>query len=203
MCCTVLTLMHQLLQTCCGLQMSVRHESCWYALSLHQCLTSPTPRPSNTDRHKTENACVAAAVDIWLAGPVAHALAQQSDCTTDSGSSSMCHYNSYHSLGDDNGPCSAMITLLPPSMTKTSSRSCCLQLMVSDDSSDDSTDSTARRSTAQNTPLDAAVTLLINSVRLSQCSGAFLAAAVERMPWLCKALQHKAGDLQLLQQYYR
>lgn len=95
-----------------------------------------------------------------------------------------------------------MITLLPPSMTKTSSRTCCLQLMVSDDSEDSTDSGTAGHSTAH-TPLDAALTLLTNSVRLAQCSGAFLAAAVERMPWLCKALQHKAADLQLLQQYYR
>jgi hypothetical protein len=63
-------------------------------------------------------------------------------------------------------------------------------------------DSEELHSTAQS-PLLAALTLLLDSVRLNQCSGAFLASAVGHMPWLCKALQHKAADLQLLQQYYR
>jgi hypothetical protein len=116
---------------------------------------------------------VAAAVDIWSAGPVAHALAQQLDDPMDS-QASCCN------------------------SSPSSSRSASSQLMVMEGSGD----SEEVHSTAQS-PLLTALTQLLDSVRLNQCTGAFLAAAVGHMPWLCKVLQHKAGDLQLLQQYYR
>jgi hypothetical protein len=51
--------------------------------------------------------------------------------------------------------------------------------------------------------LYAAQRLLLGCVRLPQCSGAFLAAAVQHMPWMCGALQHKGQELEWLQEYYR
>lgn len=96
------------------------------------------------------------------------------------------------------GPCSATITLLPPS-SNNGSPSCCLQLRLVEACRDSSEPADC----SAQSPLAAALQLLTSSVRLNLCSGAFLAAAVEHMPWLCRALEHKAGDLQLLQQYYR
>lgn len=150
---------------------------------------------SDTLATTSENT-VLAAVDVWLAGPVAQTLDRQPDSPTDSA----CCNNAalfYSPQRKRAGPCSATITLLPPS-SNNSSPCCCLQLRVVDSSRD----STVPMDCSAQSPLAAALQLLISSVRLPLCSGAFLAAAVEHMPWLCRALQDKAGDLQLLQQYY-
>jgi hypothetical protein len=45
---------------------------------------------------------------------------------------------------------------------------------------------------------------LLGTVRLRLCTGGFLAAAVQRMPWLCTVLrQQELEDLRLLQRYCR
>lgn len=52
--------------------------------------------------------------------------------------------------------------------------------------------------------LPEALRQLLAAVRLPLCSGAFLAGAVRRMPWLCAVLRHQHhSELHLLQQYYR
>lgn len=136
-------------------------------------------------------------VDVWLAGPVAQSLDRQTGSPTDSAccNNAALFYSPQHKRA---GPCSATITLLPPS-SNNSSFSCCLQLKVVEGCRD----SSEPPDCSAQSPLAAALQLLTNSVRLNLCSGAFLAAAVEHMPWLCRALEHKEGDLQLLQQYHR
>jgi hypothetical protein len=96
-----------------------------------------------------------AAIDVWLAGPVASSLAGTGAATAEAGSEADTH----------NGCVAA-------SSSSSSSR------------------------------LVVALQLLVRQVRLSLCSGAFLAAAVSQRPWLCLGLQG-SHELGLMQQYYR
>jgi hypothetical protein len=143
----------------------------------------------------TSENTVLATIDTWLAGPVAAALAQQMGPSTAAAGAGI------HAQGGL-GVALAVCPGSTPSSSSSDYSSCfnssqwCL-LEGSGDSED--VDSHGLKHSA----LQAALELLLGSVRLNQCTGPFMTAAAARMPWLCAALQTKAADLQLMQQYYR
>lgn len=139
---------------------------------------------------------VIAVIDLWLAGPVASAL--------------MAHHPAVESVKSPYVACQDCCitnTTSPPRQVldthSSSGCSCSLAAGCKAACADDNNDDRARVHVMEDSPLLPALELLVSSVRLSQCSGAFLATAVQRMPWLCRVLAQKAGELELLQQYYR
>jgi hypothetical protein len=143
----------------------------------------------------TSENSVLAAIDTWLAGPVAATLAHQTDLTA--ASVGVSHAD--HSMGVGSGTCAGSTS----SSSSSSDNSSCFNssqwcLLEGSGDSEDGDSHSVRHSA-----LHAALELLLGSVRLNQCTGPFIAAAAAHMPWLCAALQHKAADLQLMQQYYR
>ena len=151
----------------------------------------------------TSENTVIAAIDLWMAGPVAQTLAHLSDhhaasaadsCNLSSSSSQCCLGAADVTDGSNAGSSGGS--------SHSSSRSSLQQQSLEHSSREDSS-SAERGVNSGQEQLLAAQMLLLGAVRLNQCSGGFLAAAVERMPWLCRALQDRAADLQLLEQYCR
>jgi len=135
----------------------------------------------------TSENTVLAAIEVWLGGPVANALARAEQDLQ--GHQCCCS-------GSGGSGCHACTTHITPSGTCSSTTSCS-HLMLPGDGLQEAWPAGGA------CPLLAALSVLLSSVRLNQCSGPFLAAAVERMPWLCAVLQPRWQELQLLQQYYR
>lgn len=143
----------------------------------------------------TSENTVLAAVDVWLAGPTAQALAHQTDSVLSDSTA-------------DPVAAAAATCDTPLSVTGCCSSMHCCQRATGSNSHSTEVSSGAQLCASaccptQHSALLSALRLLIGSVRLNQCSGPFLAAAVQRMPWLCRALQHKAEDWRLLKQYHR
>jgi hypothetical protein len=151
----------------------------------------------------TSENTVLAAIDLWMAGPVAQALAHSAnhhaasaaDSCSLSSSSSQCCLGAADATDGSNAGSSG-------GGSDSSSKSSLQQHSPEHGSREDSS-SAERVVNSGQEQLVAAQVLLLGAVRLNQCSGGFLAAAVERMPWLCRALQDRTADLQLLEQYYR
>lgn len=144
----------------------------------------------------SENSTLAA-IDIWLAGPVASALslmpATQGSCLGPCyvGCDSMQHQEPGLSLMD--------ITAQQQDSDKL------LSGVHFPSEAAQAMDGTTQQPVVPAQPGDRlaeALQLLLRQVRLPLCSGAFLAAAVSQRPWLCVGLRG-SHDLQLMQQYYR
>jgi hypothetical protein len=151
----------------------------------------------------TSENTVLAAINLWMTGPVAQALAHSADvhavsavdsCSLSSSSSQCCLGAADAADGSNAGSSGGG--------SHSSSRSSLQQQSPEPGSREDSSSAERGVSNGQE-QLVAAQALLLGAVRLNQCSGGILAAAVEGMPWLCRALQDRTADLQLLEQYYR
>eukprot|EP00879_Flechtneria_rotunda_P032300 GHRR01035482.1.p2 GENE.GHRR01035482.1~~GHRR01035482.1.p2 ORF type:complete len:166 (+),score=81.08 GHRR01035482.1:1575-2072(+) len=121
------------------------------------------------------------AIDVWLAGPVAHSLSMQSNNQNSSSTSQDCSSISCSSAArDSTGPSDAHASHASPGSSLGSN--------VGNSSS---------------SRLTGALQLLMQQVRLPLCSGAFLSAALAQKPWLCAGLQAANQDLQWMRMFFR